>query len=104
MMPLEAILTIAQIVLDQLGDQLGDTSAMVTLRDNIHALLEGRQSIGHGGRAFADGKERMIVLGVSDTDDVMWRQLHQLERCRQSRRLVDAGREHHYGSLVEDHL
>ncbi len=44
--------------------------------DQIDALLEGGQGVGDGNSAAADGQEGVIVLGVTDADDVVRRQLH----------------------------
>ena len=46
----------------------------------------------------------MIVLGITDGDDIVRRKLELFERCHSSGRLVHAGRQDHHGALVEDDL
>jgi len=46
----------------------------------------------------------MVVFSVAHADNVMAGQLELGERRLQARRLVDAGRKHHHGALVEDDI
>ena len=73
-------------------------------RDHVGGLLEAGQRVGDRDRAPAERQEGVVVLRVADADDVVRRQTQLVERGGQARRLVDAGRQHHDGALVEDDL
>ncbi len=92
----------AEVVGQQLLDQLDDTAAVVAARDDVGAFLELGQGVGHGRRAPAQGEKGMIVLGVADADDAVRRQTQFVQRRFQSGGLVDAGGQHHDRVLVED--
>jgi hypothetical protein len=46
----------------------------------------------------------VIVLGIAHADRVVRREPQVAQSVLQAARLVDAARQHHHGSLVEDHL
>src|SRR6478609_9701882 len=61
-----------------------------------------RLSIGDGDRAFTTLEKRVVVLSISDSNDLMEGKPKLSQRMFQSRRLVDTRRKHHDGSPVED--
>jgi hypothetical protein len=89
---------------DQRVDELAHAGRGAPARDQVGAVAQRRQRVGHGDAALAGGQERVVVLGVAHADGVAWREPERVERGGQAGALVDAAREHHDGALVEDDL
>ena len=93
-----------EICCDQRLNQFPCAVAVALLRHPIDAFFQRVERIVDGNRAFAEGKKRVVVLRVTDADDVMRRQT-QLGECDiQPSRLVDTGRQDHHCALVENDL
>jgi hypothetical protein len=93
-----------QIAGDDLFDQLRYTGAVIGSQHDVGAVLQRRQRIGNGGRAFAHAQKRMIVFRIAYADGIVCRYSDLAQRRRQAARLGDAGGQHHDGALVEDDL
>ena len=95
---------VGKIVVEPSADEFGDALAALALRDQGSGILEPRQGVGDGDRHAAQVQEREIVLGVTHRDHVAGRNLQLLQGRAQPAFLVDAGRQHHHGALVENDL
>ena len=66
--------------------------------------LDRGHGIVHCNRACADVEERMIVLGISNPDDLMGGQSHLAEGGLEAAALVHSRRQHHDRVAIEDDL
>lgn len=64
----------SEVVSEPGVDQFGNARASVGLEDDVGFLLEARQGVGNGGRESAVFQERMVVLSISDADDLFGRE------------------------------
>ena len=62
-----------QVVGDESVDQLDDAGPVVAAGHQVGGLLYGRQGVGHGHTALAEGEKSVVVLGVADADDIVRR-------------------------------
>src|SRR3954465_5780559 len=95
---------VSQIVCQEPIDQLQNAIAMRSLSNKVRLLLEERNSVRNRSREFRCIKHRMVILSIRNRHDVVEGQTKLLERFQQTGGLVDAGRQNHYGAVVEDHL
>ncbi len=106
---LDAVVALARmkrvdVVLEQSLDEFRDASAARALGDEIGFILDRGQSVGDRDGIAARLQERVVVLGVADRHDVVRGEAQVPERRFQAACFVDAGRENHDCSLVEDNL
>ena len=82
----------AQVLADELADQLLDSFTPSTGGRPVCARFERRQRIGDGDRAFGRAQEGVIVFSIADTHDVMQGCFQLSQGSRQSGALRHAGR------------
>ncbi len=84
--------------------QFGDAHAPLSPRHKGSGVLQPGQGVCHRDRHPAKIQEGKIVLGIPHCDNVAGRDVEFLECGSQPAFLVDTGRQHHHGALVEDDL
>ena len=94
----------AEIVVDELVDELDHTVARAAAGHEDRARLQRRIRVRDGHGALGELEERVVVRGVADGDDFVPRQAHREQRAREAGGLVDAGGEDHHRLAVEDDL
>ena len=86
---------------DQLVDEFHYTASISSVRAEVNLRLNCRHGIGYSHRIFADFEERMIVFGVSDTDNLIGRQPQVVHGSFEAAALVHARRQHHHRVAIE---
>ena len=94
----------AQIVVHHQLDQFFHSLAARAAGDEVGALLQRVERVGHRHAALAGSQHRMIVFRVADRDGVSLREAQLAQRDGKAGLLVDAGRQQHHRALVEDDL
>ena len=82
-------------------DEFYDAGRALAARDVVRPLAQCRDRVGDGHRTFAQGQQRVIVLGVADAAQVVGRELERGQRRQEPRALGDAAGQQHQRALVE---
>ena len=72
--------------------------------DDIGALFQRLDGVGHGDPALAGAEQGVIVFGIADADGVVMGDAHFGKRGEQAGALIDAGRQDHGRAFVVDDL